>query len=360
MARFIEAHISKAALLHNLAQVKKCAPRSKILAMIKANAYGHGLARVATTLKDVDYLGVSCLEEALSIRAVGVKTDVILMEGIFHSNELPEIEKHDFMITIHHWQQIEALKAFRSKITSPLRVWLKINTGMNRLGFPMMEFAEAYQSLQSLKHIQIVGFFSHFAKADEQDDFTQKQIDRFTKMVRDKPGLKSLANSAGILAHPQSHLDVVRPGLMLYGASPFNNKTGLDLNLKPVMHLTSEVIAVQKLKAGDTVGYGGIWENKKTEGKIAIVACGYGDGYPWQAKNGAPILVNGEPAQTCGRISMDMIAIDISHLPQVNVGDKVTLWGGNLPIEHVARSAGTVAYELMCSFIERVPGRLVD
>lgn len=361
MARNIEALISKNALLHNLNVVRKLVGQKKIIAIVKANAYGHGLVRVAKTLQDVDYLAITCIEEALSIRAVGIKTDLILMEGFFCDDELPLIQKNNLQIIVHNWYQVQALQAFLLNNQNPIRIWIKINTGMNRLGFQEQEFQEAYNMLKKMSQIEIVGFITHFACADEiENAMTQIQIDRFIRIVGDKKGLKSTANSAGILAFPQSHFDVVRPGIMLYGASPFADKLGRDHQLLPVMELSSRVHALQILKAGEKVGYGGSWQNPHPEGRIAMVACGYGDGYPWQAKNGAPVLVNGEMAQTCGRISMDMLAVDVTHLPQTQIGDKVTLWGGALPIELVAKSAGTIPYELMCSYIERVPARLVD
>ncbi len=354
MARYVLAQVSQSALRHNLQQVRKFAPHSKIIAMVKANAYGHGLTKVAKTLMDCDALGVACIDEALKIRQAGVNTNIVLMEGIFREDELALVQEHHFTLVVHHFEQIQALKNY-PKPKEKFKVWLKINTGMNRLGFSPQEFDEAWRMITSLEQVELIGFMSHFACADEkQGPVTLQQIEKFKGIIGTRIGQLSLSNSAAILSWPQSHGDWVRPGLMLYGASPFPDSVGKDFNLEPAMSLYSEIIAIRNVAPGERVGYGGTWENKNKVSKIGIVAIGYGDGYPWHAKNGTPVLVNNQRVATVGRVSMDMLAVDLSSLHNVEVGAKVTLWGKDLPIEEVARHALTIPYELFCRFTERV------
>ncbi len=355
MGRYVLAEVSQSALRHNLQQVRKFAPHSKIIAMVKANAYGHGLTKVAKTLQDSDALGVACIDEALKIRQAGIHTDIVLMEGCFGADELPLVQTHSLTLVVHHWEQIQALQHYQAQHDKKFKVWLKINTGMNRLGFAVQEFEEAWRVLVNIPQVELLGFMSHFAQADNtQDPLTQSQFEKFKHTVGTRPGMHCVANSAAILSWPQTHVDWVRPGLMLYGASPFADKVGCDFNLVPAMTLYSEIIAIRDIEKGDKVGYGGTWENLQPKSKIGIVAIGYGDGYPWHAKNGTPVLVNGKRVSTVGRVSMDMLAVDLSQLKDVAVGAKVTLWGKDLPIEEVARHAGTIPYELFCRFTERV------
>ncbi|MFI4938275.1 MAG: alanine racemase [Candidatus Berkiellales bacterium] len=355
MSRRVYATVSESALKHNLNQVKRRAPHSKIIAMVKANAYGHGLISVAEALQDVDAFGVACIDEALKIRQAGIKTDIVLIEGIFQEEELPQVQKENFIIVVHHWPQVVALKQYSGALQQPFRIWLKINTGMNRLGFFENEFAKAYQQLCYDQQIEIIGFMSHFATADHRErDFTLNQVKQFEKIVGSFKGQRCLANSAAIVAFPNTHADWIRPGLLLYGASPFAEITAKELNLKPAMTFNSEIIAIRDLKMHECVGYGITWKNTQTSCKMGIVAMGYGDGYPWHAKNGTPVLVNGERASTIGRISMDMLAVDLTHISKVKVGDPVILWGDNLPIEEVAKHASTIPWELFCRFTDRV------
>lgn len=359
MGRHVIAYVSKSALRHNLEQIRSIAPKSKIIAMVKANAYGHGLKMVAKTIEDADALGVASIEEALQLRDAGIQTDIILMEGIFRSEELSLVHEHRLTLVVHHWQQIQALQNF-TELRKKFRVWVKVNTGMNRLGFSPHEFVDAWSSL-SLPNVDLIGSMTHFAQADEKNnDLTKRQCELFYHVVGSYPGQRCLANSAGILNWPFTHADWVRPGLILYGASPLPDVWAHELNLKPVMTLRSEIIATRNLEVGEKVGYGGTWENTKKLSKIGIVAIGYGDGYPWHAKNGTPVLVNGQRTFLTGRVSMDMLAVDISHIGHVTVGDPVTLWGDGLPIEEVARHAGTIPYELFCRFSERVTVKSVN
>lgn len=361
MGRQVTAVVSPSALRHNLQQIKRLAPQAKVIAMVKANAYGHGLVKVAKTLEHADALGVASIEEALKIRAAGISTDIVLMEGIFRAEELALVQQHCLTMVVHHWDQIQAIQAYQQPLAQKFKIWLKINTGMNRLGFPEQEFAEAWQSVRQDPAIHLIGFMTHFAQADEKNNhLTQQQYKRFIQLIGDRPGEKSMANSAGILAWPQTHGDWIRPGLMLYGASPFAHHTGKDFNLLPAMALRSEIIAIRQLEPGHKVGYGGLWQCQQ-KSTIGIVAMGYGDGYPWHAQNGTPVLVNGQRVPLTGRVSMDMLAVDISQLgSSVKVGDPVTLWGDALPIEEVARHAGTIPYELLCRFTERVSVHFQD
>lgn len=355
MGRQVTAVVSQSALEHNLAQVRLISPRSKIIAMVKANAYGHGLVTVAKAFAKADALGVASIEEALQLRRTGIETPIVLMEGFFREEELPLIQSHQLTLVIHHAFQIQALKAYVKNDYPNFKVWIKINTGMNRLGFHVEEFAAAWDQLRLCSAVDIIGFMTHFAQADQKENpRTQKQLEEFSRILGDRPGERCLANSAGILAWPQTHADWIRPGLMLYGASPFADCTGQAFNLKPAMTLSSEIIALRTLRQFDKVGYGGVWENTKEKSQIGIISIGYGDGYPWHAKCGTPVLVNGQRVKTVGRVSMDMLAVEIPENIPVKVGDPVILWGEGLPIEEVASHAGTIPWELFCRFTERV------
>ncbi len=361
MSRQVTAKVSQQALLHNVSVVRNLAKNAKILAMVKANAYGHGLVQVAKALTTVDALGVASIEEALQIRQAGIKTDIVLMEGIFNPDELVLVQTHRLVLVVHHFAQLQALQHYDKPLLQKFKIWLKMNTGMNRLGFSPNEFQDAYSLMLQLPQVECIGYMTHFAKADEKDnESTRRQYEQFYSLIGDREGARCLANSAGILGWPEAHANWVRPGLMLYGASPFPNSTGRDINLQPVMSLHSTVIAVRDVKVGEQVGYGGMWESFTHDSKIAIVAMGYGDGYPWHAKNGTPVLVNNQRVGTVGRISMDMLAVDVSSLNNVKVGDPVVLWGDGLPIEEVARHAGTIPYELFCRFTQRVTMQLCE
>lgn len=360
MGRYVIASVSMSALRHNLQKIKQLAPGTKIIAMVKANAYGHGLGLVAKSIADVDAFGVASIEEALLIRRFNVQTDIVLMEGFFREDELLLVQSHQLTQVVHHWPQIQALQNCHPPNNYKFKVWIKINTGMNRLGFDANEFNDAYKVLSSLPQVELIGFMTHFAQADEKDnDLTRQQYEQFNEIVGERKGQKCLANSAGILAWPAAHADWIRPGLLLYGASPLPNTTGKELNFIPAMSLRSEIIGIRDIALGEKVGYGGTWQNSEKIRKIGIVAIGYGDGYPWHAKNGTPVLVNGQRASVVGRVSMDMLAVDLSALKSVKIGDPVTLWGKDLPIEEVARHAGTIAYELFCRFTERVTVQVV-
>jgi alanine racemase len=286
------------------------------------------------------------------LRNAGIQTPIVLMEGLFTGDELQKAAHHHFTLVIHHEAQVEMLE--KEQLTHPISVWLKMDTGMHRLGFPPEQFDTIYHRLQACPNVKKpMGLMSHFAVADSDPDFTRKQIQTFLQATQHLAGPKSLANSAGILAFPESHCDWVRPGLILYGASPFADKTGLDYDLQPVMSLTSELIAVHPVARGERVGYGATW-TAPTDCLVGVVGMGYGDGYPQFISNGTPILVNGVICPLAGRVSMDMLTVDLSDIPNARVGDPVVLWGKGLPVEGVAKNNGTSAYELLTRITQRV------
>lgn len=358
MARALKAIIDSSALKHNLQHLRLYAPHSRVLAMIKANGYGHGLVPVAKALQEADAFGVACLEEALPLRQAQIQHPILLMEGFFSSDELQDILQFQLQPIIHHAGQITALKAFSSVSTTSaakIKIWLKVNTGMYRLGFTPEELPGAYAALAALEAVEIQGIMSHFARADElEHPMTSEQLQIFQQLTRSFPQAKSLANSAAILGWQASHHDWVRPGIALYGVSPFADRLGLEFGLKPAMTLASELIAVQQLKKGDTVGYGGIFTCPEPM-PVGVVAVGYADGYPRLSPMGTPVCVNGQPVPLIGRVSMDMLTVDLRTQPTAKVGDPVELWGPNLPVETVARVIGTVGYELLTGLSSRVP-----
>lgn len=356
MTRPTFADISLSAVQHNLQRVKQFKPNSKVMAMVKANAYGHGLSEIVNALDNsADRFGVCCLEEALIVRQHSQK-EVMLVEGFFSEQEIPTIIQNDFIIAIHSLHQIEVLE--KIKLSKPIRVFLKINTGMNRLGVAMNDVESALQRLTVCENVvKPFGLMTHFASADLRDDpSTELQASYFQKLIAHQSGPTSMANSAAIMAWPAINADWVRPGIMLYGASPFADTVGEEFNLKPVMTLRSEIIALQHCQAGDKIGYGATYECKQPM-TIGVVAIGYGDGYPRHAPNGTPVLVGNTRTQLVGRVSMDMITVDCSQIPNAHIGMPVVLWGEGLPIELVANVAGTISYELTCGITPRVVKR---
>ena len=323
------------------------------MAMIKANGYGHGILAIAQALEDVDALGVARIHEAVQLRQAGIKTPIVLMEGIIDALELPLLAEYDLGTVLHSDYQIKLLEQAPS-YQYPY-VWLKLNTGMNRLGFPIKEFHEIYQRIKKIKSIQeIRGVMTHFACADEiNNPFTSEQIVLFNETTANMPLKKSLANSAGIIAWKESHADWVRPGLMLYGVSPFVDKVGKQLGLEPVMTLSSQLIAINNCKAGDKIGYNGTYQCDE-DMPVGVVAIGYGDGYPRYLQEKTPILVNGIATQIIGRVSMDMLTVDLRPVQNAQIGDKIILWGKELPIERIAQTAHTSVYELLAGLTGRV------
>lgn len=350
--RRTQVSINLTALRHNLQRVHQAAPGCRVMAAIKANGYGHGLVRVAQALKDSDSFGVACLDEALRLRAAGITAPITLLEGFFHADELPLIEQHQLDLLLHHEHQIAALE--RATLRTPIRVWLKIDTGMHRLGVSPESAPSLWHRLASHPALQPMGQMTHLACADERDHpATGQQLHQFAQATEGLPGERAIANSAGILGWPETHSDWVRPGIMLYGVSPFVGSHAAEHDLHPVMTLSSELIAVNVLQKGDKVGYGGAWVCPETM-PVGVVAVGYGDGYPRHAVNGTPVLVNGRRVPLIGRVSMDMICVDLRAQPQAQIGDPVVLWGDGLPVEDVAVVAGTIPYELLCGVTQRV------
>ena len=347
-----QVRVDGSALRSNLARVRQLARGARVMAVIKANAYGHGITNVARALADADALAVARMTEAVAVRDAGCNGRVLLLEGVMTSVELDLAARYQFDVVVHRRDQIDMLAAYHG--AGRFRVWLKIDTGMNRLGFKGDEVADSWSALQAVACVQDVTLMTHLASADDpQDNFASEQIERFAALTRGWVGERSIANSAGILRLPQSHGDWVRPGLMLYGASPIAEKTAQALDLTPVMTLSSKVIAVKALEAGERVGYGGTWQAPQAT-QLGIVAAGYGDGYPWRLPSGTPVLIGGQRRAMVGRVSMDMIAVDLGQARDVNIGDEAILWGPGLGVEELARSIETIPYELLCGISQRV------
>ncbi len=353
MTPVIRAIVDGAALQRNLQRVRAIAPRSKVLAVVKANAYGHGIVPTAVALAGADGFAVARLEEGMALRAAGLTQRILLLEGVFSPSQLAQAADHGFDIMVHGREQIAMLESWRDRRV--FGTWCKIDTGMNRLGFRPGEAAAALARLTACAAVaKPLTLVTHLANADDRDDATtREQIGLFSRLTDGVPGTRSIANSAGILGCEAARSGWVRPGLMLYGVSPFPDGDGAALGLEPAMSLVTEVIAVKDIDAGERVGYGGAWRAPRPT-RLAIAAAGYGDGYPRNTASGAPVLVNGARASLAGRVSMDMIAVDVTDLPPVAVGDPVMLWGPGVPVEEVARAAGTIPYELICGVSQRV------
>ena len=346
--RPIRARIDSGALRHNLAAAKRRAPRSRIWAVVKANAYGHGLARAARALP-ADGLGLIELEAALELRKAGEKRPILLMQGFFSPQEIEEIAANGVTAVVHDTEQLAMLE--KARLPARIAVYAKLNTGMNRLGFAEAEFGRALARLRDCAGE--VTLMTHFADADGKRG-VRWQMERFEQATAGMNLPRSLANSAAVLRYPETHTEWVRPGIMLYGCSPFADESAEKLGLKPVMTLSTELIAVRDLAAGDCVGYGCTFTASEPM-RIGIVACGYADGYPRHAPIGTPLLVCGKRTRTVGRVAMDMLFADLTGIPEAAVGSPVTLWGDGLSADEVAASAGTVSYELLCALSPRVP-----
>lgn len=358
MIRLISARIDSHALRANLALLKSRAPGARILAVIKANAYGHGLVPVAMALGKADAFAVARIEEAAALRAAGIVQPIVLLEGVINAGQLAEAARLQLEMVVHEPAQIALLEEFRG--AHRFSLWLKVDTGMNRLGFRPEAFADAWARLQALRPTpQVVRVMTHLACADEPDSaHTADQLQRFAPLVRGLGAELSIANSAALLARPDTHGQWVRPGLALYGVSPFAGESGPTRGLKPVMSLMSTVLAVREVPAGEFVGYGATWRASRAS-RLAILAGGYGDGLLRSLPSGAPIMIGGRRAPIVGRVSMDMLAVDITELPPVTPGEHAQLWGGSLPVEELAVAAGTIPYELLCGVSQRVPIELV-
>ena len=351
MARPIQADINLSALESNLQVARRAARSARVMTVIKANGYGHGLLRVAEALAATDGYALLDIQDAVQLREAGFRQTILLLEGFFSAQDLPLIAEYDLTSVIHSAEQIAWLDAYPAN--RKFDVWLKVNSGMNRLGFAPQQVAQIMEQLRRHRAVRDITLMTHFANADEARGVAEP-LALFNDVAAPHRVARSLANSAALLRYPATHGDWVRPGIMLYGASPFIEMSAQQLGLKPAMTLSSRIIATQNLRAGDEVGYGAAFRAEHAT-RIGIVACGYADGYPRHAPSGTPILVDGQRSRTAGRVAMDMLYVDLSALPQAAVGSRVVLWGEGLPIEEVAHAAGTVSYELMCALTMRVP-----
>ena len=354
MPRPIAARIDLSAFRHNALLAMQAAGRAgakrpKAWLVVKANAYGHGLLRMARVVSDVaDGFALLDLDEAVRLREARFRQPILLLEGVFRAADLEVVAAHDLSLVVHCREQVEALLA--SDLRPPL--YIKLNTGMNRLGFAPADMPWLSERLPALAAGGLT-LMTHFADAERAGGI-EAQLQRFRSMAGDWTGPVSLANSAAILRHPAAMGDWVRPGIMLYGGSPFADRTAAEIGLRPVMTLASELIGIQNLAPGERVGYGGLFAASAPM-RVGIVACGYADGYPRHAPTGTPVLVGGVRTRTLGRVSMDMLVVDLGALPQAGLGTPVTLWGEGLAADEVAASAGTVSYELFCALAARVP-----
>jgi len=336
------------ALRHNY-RLARSRHGGRALAVVKANAYGHGAVRCARALADeADGFAVACLEEALELRAAGIDRPILLLEGVFEASELAAVERHGLWMVVHHAAQIRMIEL--AQPSQPYTVWLKVNSGMNRAGFAPAAVAAAWQRLHACGKVADITLMTHFARADEpQVSSTATQIARFDAATANLPGARSLANSAAVLGWPDAHRDWARPGILLYGADPM---PAANNGLRPVMTLDSQVMAVRELAVGEPLGYGARFHAERPT-RVGLVAMGYADGYPRSAPDGTPVSVDGQPTRLIGRVSMDMLTVDLTDLPQADLGSRVELWGREVSVNEVAQRAGTIAYELLCN-VKRV------
>ncbi|WP_435926770.1 catabolic alanine racemase DadX [Dryocola sp. BD613] len=352
MSRPVVATLDLSAMRNNLQVVRQAAPGSHVWSVVKANAYGHGLDRVWSALNTTDGFALLNLEEAILLRERGWKGPILMLEGFFHTDELPLFDKYRLTTSLHSNWQVKALA--NARLNAPLDVYLKMNSGMNRLGFAPERVHSIWQQLRAVANVGQLTLMAHFADAEQPEGI----IEPLARVEQAAEGLdcaRSLANSAATLWHPEAHYDWVRPGIILYGASPSGQWRDIaNSGLRPVMSLRSEVIGIQNLKAGDTVGYGSRYR-ATGEQRIGIVAGGYADGYPRHAPDGTPVQVEGVLTRTLGTVSMDMLAVDLTPCPQAGIGSPVELWGNEVKIDDVASASGTVGYELMCALAPRVP-----
>ena len=344
--RTAQVSIDNEALRHNLSRVKTFAPQSRVIAVIKANAYGHGVRNAAAVLSDADAFALATPNEAVLLRQSGVTKALIVLQGFSSPDELKLLAAHNIQPVIHHLSQVDILEQCADL---KLNVWLKVDTGMHRLGVPVDQAEDCYQRLQACDSVADIRLMSHFANADEPDhSMNQQQLSVLSSMA-EQIGINdiSMANSAALIAFPESRMQWVRPGIMLYGSSPLKNKTAEELDLKAVMQFESRLIAIQDLKKGDAIGYGSTWQCPE-DMSVGVVAAGYADGYPRHAKSGTPVWVNGVLCPLVGRVSMDSLCVDLRGVEAV-VGDRVVLWGRELSVDVVAEYASTIGYELLCN-----------
>nr|WP_024968257.1 catabolic alanine racemase DadX [Pantoea sp. IMH] len=355
MSRPIVATIDPSALRHNLAVARQAAPHSRLWSVVKANAYGHGIDRVWQSLAGSDGFALLNLEEAILLRERGWKKPILLLEGFFHADELALLDRYRLTTSVHSNWQIQALA--KAKLSAPLDIYLKMNSGMNRLGFRPEQVHQVWHKLRGLENVAEMTLMAHFAGAETAEGIAEP-MKRIAQAAEGLNCPRSLANSAATLWHPETHYDWVRPGIVLYGASPTGHWQDVaSCGLRPAMTLNSEIIGIQNLSVGEAVGYGARYR-ATGEQRIGVVACGYADGYPRHAPSGTPVWVDGVKTQTVGAVSMDMITVDLTPCSQAGIGSQVELWGSNVKIDEVAQAAGTLGYELMCALAPRVPVRI--
>jgi alanine racemase len=356
--RLIRARIDTRALRGNLARLRAAAPGARIMAVIKANAYGHGQVPTALALSGADAFAVARIEEAVALRSAGITQPIVLLEGIVNAGQLAEAAQFQLELVVHDPGQVALLEQFRG--SHRFSLWLKVDTGMNRLGLRPEQFRPAWERLAALKPAPLaLRVLTHLASADERGGAqTAEQLARLAPLLVGLDAEVSVANSAAILSLPESHRQWVRPGLALYGASPFAGERGARLGLAPAMTLLTTVIARRELQAGESVGYGATWRAQRPT-SLAILAGGYGDGLLRSLPSGTPVWLAGQRVPMVGRLSMDMLAVDVTGVPGIEVGTQAELWGANLPVEELAELAGTIPYELLCGVSQRVPIELV-
>jgi len=353
MSRATTATIHIEALRHNLSKVRALAPHSKVMAVVKADGYGHGLERVARALEGADAFGVAALSDAERLRAVGLSQRIVLLSGIDDASDLSAIRRLGVDTVVHHDSQLALLQ--KDTESEPVRVWLKLDTGMHRLGFAPERANTIYEELKMMSNVHPdITLMTHFASSDEFGGHqTASQLKVFDDISKHLSGLHSLSNSAAILGWPGAHQDWVRAGGALYGLSVVDDKTGADFGLKPAMSLSTKLIAINQIKKGESIGYSATWQCPE-DMPVGVAAIGYGDGYPRHAAAGTPVLVNGVRVPIIGRVSMDLMTLDLRGIPNAKVGDDVLLWGPELPVEIIAKAAGSISYELTCSITRRV------
>jgi alanine racemase len=359
MSRPTTATIHSGALRHNLGVVRSLARGSRVMAVVKADGYGHGLERVARALSGADAFGVAALSDARRLRAAGMSQPIVLLSGFDAPEDLPHLRQLRVDTVVHHPSQLQMLE--QAPAGPPIRCWLKVDSGMHRLGFPPDQVRHAHARLLALPGVdRDIALMSHFASSDEFDDGpgrgrqTRAQMQVFAECTAGLPGARSLANSAAVLGWPEAHGDWIRPGGALYGVSVVSGKPGRHFGLRPAMTLSTRLLAVNHAAKGERVGYSASWECPE-DMPIGVAAVGYGDGYPRGVPAGTPVLVNGRRSAVIGRVSMDLMTIDLRGHPHARPGDPVLLWGEeDLPVEAVAEAAGTIGYELVCSITRRV------
>lgn len=351
--RSAHATVNLAAVAHNLARIRFLAPKARIMAVVKANAYGHGLIRIARSLSEADAFAVARLDEGLALRNAGIRQRIAVLQGFVTPEELELHAAHHLEPVVHSPRQIDLLE--QARLPEPVGIWAKLDTGMHRLGLLAEEFAPCFRRLQSCASVrQPIPVMTHLANADVlHDALTDRQLALFRDVVREVRAESSIANSAGLLAFENTRVEWVRPGIALYGVSPFPQRTGADDGLQPVMTFRTRLIAIKRLPAGAAVGYGGDWVCPHPT-HLGIAAVGYGDGYPRHARPGTPVLLRGRRVPLIGRVSMDMLTLDLTDCSEAEVGDEVVLWGTGLPVEEIARHTATIPYDLLCGITQRV------